>query len=49
VQPAEIGDSLAHFDVGAAPGHVGGNRHFGRGVRRGDDVGLGLDVLALRT
>ena len=48
VQAAELGDAVAELDVGAAAGHVGGDRHpaFLAGLRH--DLGLDLVVLGVQ-
>ena len=46
-RPPELGDPLAELDVGAAAGHVGGDRHLARLAGLGDDLGLDLVVLGV--
>ena len=47
VQTADIGNTFAEHDVGAAPGHVGGDRHAATLAGVGDDVGFLLVQLGV--
>ena len=47
VQTADIGDTLAKHDVGAAPCHVGGDRDAATLTGVGDDVGFFLVELGV--